>query len=45
MKRSRAHQRQPSCGLQMDSAAVLEELAASEGGGFNKDWQTHGPSL
>jgi hypothetical protein len=32
--------RRHSCGLQMDSDAVLDELAASEGG-FNKNWQCH----
>ena len=34
--RSRGQQHRRSCGLDMDSDAVLEELAASEGGGFNK---------
>ena len=43
--RSRGRQHRRSCGLDMDSDAVLEELAASEGGGFNRDWQLHGPSL
>jgi hypothetical protein len=32
--------RRRSCGLDMDSDAVLDELAAAEGG-FNKDWQCH----
>jgi hypothetical protein len=38
-KKSRRHQHRRSCGLEMDSDAVLDVLAASEGGGFSKNWQ------
>jgi hypothetical protein len=46
-QKSRAQQHCRSCGLDMDSEAVLDALAACEGGGFNKDWQSRGqhPSL